>query len=442
MSRHSRCGVEAGAVRGLITNRRGPTTEQRSWFRIDNKRTVRNADGANSTDTEVWIYDEIGMWGVSAQDFARELKDVDTDTITLRLNSPGGEVYDGIAIMNALIGHDAHVTVKVDALAASIASVIAMAGDKVVMGAHSEFMIHDASTIGVGNAADLREVADMLDRVSQNIAEVYSERAGGKAEDWRDLMLAETWFSAEDAVKAGLADEVAPPPKKRDGSDPEDDDEEIDDAARKRILSSFDLSGFRYSGRSAAPAPALAKIQSEPDRLPVPPPATESVDPVLPVAAEDDPESAVKKCPACGATLDEDGECPDCDTFDLASAFSESLASATASMPGYSPGLFHEAVRLFTDAPDPVPAPPILPPAPVPVVDQAFPADLVPVVDPEIAGIDPDVFRAAITMVANDAPAPTTQQGGGASATPADPDDSFVVDPAAFYNSLKEAIFK
>src|SRR5690606_8034659 len=103
--------------------------------------------------------------------------------------------------------HQAHVTVIVDSLAASIASVIAMAGDRVVMAKNATMMIHDGHGLSIGNAADMREMADLLDKVSDNIASVYAERAGGDVAEWRERMRAETWYSADEAVSAGLADE-------------------------------------------------------------------------------------------------------------------------------------------------------------------------------------------------------------------------------------------
>src|SRR5690606_17127720 len=93
---------------------------------------------------------------------------------------------------------------------ASIASVIAMAGDRVVMGRGAQMMIHDALGVTVGNAADHREMAELLDKTSDDIAGFYAEKAGGPLSTWRELMRAETWFSAEEAVEAGLADEVLP----------------------------------------------------------------------------------------------------------------------------------------------------------------------------------------------------------------------------------------
>jgi len=99
----------------------------------------------------------------------------------------------------------------VTGLAASIASVIMMAGDEIIMGRGSEVMIHDAHAVQIGNAADMAKMAEILDRTSDNIATFYAERAGGTPKEWREIMRAEKWYNAQEAVDAGLADKVAPP---------------------------------------------------------------------------------------------------------------------------------------------------------------------------------------------------------------------------------------
>lgn len=175
--------------------------DRRDWYRIENSA----ADTAS-----IHLYNEIGYFGTTADDFKADLAKVTAPRVDLHLNSEGGEVFDGIAIRNALQAHPAHVTVHVDALAASIASVIAMAGDRIVMGRNSMMMIHDASSIEMGNAADMRKMADLLDQCSDNLASAYADRAGGTPESWRAAMQATTWYTAEQAVEAGLADEVAP----------------------------------------------------------------------------------------------------------------------------------------------------------------------------------------------------------------------------------------
>jgi ATP-dependent protease ClpP protease subunit len=167
-------------------------------------------DSTDTSTAQLHIYGAIGgYWGdVAASDIVPALRATVADTINVYINSPGGDVYDGIAIRNALRQHSARIVVTVDGLAASAASFIAVAGDEVIMGSNAELMIHDAWTIAIGNAEDFRLVAGDLDRISQNIATMYADKAGGTADEYRALMKAETWYSADDAVAAGLADRV------------------------------------------------------------------------------------------------------------------------------------------------------------------------------------------------------------------------------------------
>lgn len=159
----------------------------------------------------MFIYDDIGesFWGggVSAQTMSTELAALDVDELNVYINSPGGAAWDGIAIMNAIRRHRAHVTVHIDGLAASAASVIAMAGDKIVMNRGAQMMIHDASGGAYGNAELMDEVGTILHKLSDSIADVYAGRTGTDRATWRTAMTAETWYTAEEAVAAGLADE-------------------------------------------------------------------------------------------------------------------------------------------------------------------------------------------------------------------------------------------
>lgn len=171
----------------------------KTWYKITNLA----ADTA-----EVAIYDEIGMWGVTASDFMAELAGASVKNLTLRINSPGGDVFDGLAILNSIRSHPANVHVIVDGLAASAASFIAMAGDKVEMAPNSMMMIHEASGLCMGTAGDMRDLADLLDKTSANIASIYASRSGRGPEEHRKAMQAETWYSDQEAVDAGLADAV------------------------------------------------------------------------------------------------------------------------------------------------------------------------------------------------------------------------------------------
>lgn len=190
-----------------------PETKPR-WYDIRN---------SGSETTAVYIYDIIGEdpWtgaGVGASAFVTDLARITSPTIELHINSEGGEVFDGLAIYESLKQHSARVVVHIDSLAASAASFIAMAGDEIKMARNARIMIHDAAMGGAwasGNAADMREfsakvleMADLLDDMSLNIADIYSQRAGGSPADWRALMQAETWFDSTSAITAGLADSV------------------------------------------------------------------------------------------------------------------------------------------------------------------------------------------------------------------------------------------
>lgn len=165
-------------------------------------------------EATMYLYDPIdswgGEWGVSAKEFVAALGSLGpVSTIHLHVNSPGGEVWDGVAIMNALREHPARVVAHVDGIAASAASFIAASADEVIMGRNTQMMIHDARAIAVGPASIMRQVADLLDKTSTDIAGVYAAKAGGTAAEWRDSMRAESWFTAEEAVAAGLADSIA-----------------------------------------------------------------------------------------------------------------------------------------------------------------------------------------------------------------------------------------
>lgn len=195
---------------------------------------------------ELLIYDEIGFWGVTAQDVVDQLSQVDTSTgLRVRINSPGGDVFDGLAIYNALADHPARVDVTVDGLAASAASFIAMAGTTVKMNRGTQLMIHDASGFCRGNAQDMGYMVTLLNRISDTIAGIYAARAGGEPDGWRALMRDETWYSAQEAVQARLANDAI----LEDPALPADPDLAAAAAAR------FDLACFHYAGRAQAPRP-------------------------------------------------------------------------------------------------------------------------------------------------------------------------------------------
>ncbi len=162
---------------------------------------------------EICIYDVIdswgGEWGVSAGEVAEALTTLGkVPSISVRLNTPGGDYFEGVNIAHQLARYPGVVTVYVDGLAASAGSVIAMGGDRIVMAQGSQMMIHEASSMAWGTASEMRRTADMLDQTNSDIAAMYAQRTGGDVATWRAAVAAETWYTAAQAVAAGLADEV------------------------------------------------------------------------------------------------------------------------------------------------------------------------------------------------------------------------------------------
>lgn len=226
---------------------RAQAQQSRSWYRISN--------AAASDEAEVMLYDEVGGWlGATADEFINDLRGITAPNILLRVNSPGGSVTEGIAIANALRSHPANVTVQVDGVAASIASVIAMAGDHIRMMPNALLMVHEASGLCVGEAADMIKMAELLDKISDNIAGAYAARAGGTEAEWRQVMKNETWYRGEEAVKAGLADEVVPMPKR--GGEPEEPE----------MRQEFDLAAYGYQGPKQPEAPKPSPPPSAPEQ--------------------------------------------------------------------------------------------------------------------------------------------------------------------------------
>jgi ATP-dependent protease ClpP protease subunit len=217
--------VDLNHVRALAERARAAAEAQRepqhrdrlnrSWFRIENRQAAPSVDGQQQgPTTDIYLYDAIGEWGVSAQDFVNALRDVVTGTITMYVNCEGGEVFDGLAIYEALRRHPANITAFVDGIAASAASFVVCAADRIVMAERARMMIHDAHGAVLGNARDMRAMADLLDALSDTIADIYAERSGKTRDDWRAAMQAAdggpdgTWYDARAAVKAKLADEM------------------------------------------------------------------------------------------------------------------------------------------------------------------------------------------------------------------------------------------
>lgn len=227
----------------IKTTRRIANLQQgrNDWYRIQSKMQIKDELGGGMA-AEIYIYDEIGYFGVTAADFIRDLQAVDDTKIILHLNSPGGDVFDGLAIYNGLRNHKADVTVRIEGIAASAASFIAMSGDKIIAEKASEMMIHDARAMAIGvNAAEMQDLVHLLNKNSDIIANVYADRAGGTQEAWRAAMLAETWYNSDEMLAAGLIDEIA--------------------GTETKVSNTFDLSIFNHPDRASASAPALSGVQ-------------------------------------------------------------------------------------------------------------------------------------------------------------------------------------
>lgn len=168
---------------------------------------------ARGSRGEIWLYEQIGasFWGdgITSKSFQKELTGLGKVTsIDLRINSPGGDVFDGFAIYNMLQQHPASVDVYVDGVAASIASIIAMAGDNIKMAKNSLMMIHNPQGVAIGDANEMDRVKALLQQVKGNLTTTYVDRTGNKAAAVEAWMDDETWFTAEAAVENGFADSV------------------------------------------------------------------------------------------------------------------------------------------------------------------------------------------------------------------------------------------
>lgn len=175
----------------------------------------KSAGDFRAEGSTIWLYDAIASdddeanWfgGVSPRQFMAALAST-TGPVTVRVNSPGGSVFGAQAMVAAMRAHGAPITVQVDSLAASAASVIACEAAKLVMAPGAMLMIHKAWGMAIGNEADMRQTADLLEKIDGQIAETYARRSDGDVDAFLAMMAEETWFTSQEAVDAGLADEV------------------------------------------------------------------------------------------------------------------------------------------------------------------------------------------------------------------------------------------
>ena len=178
----------------------GKSLDKPDWYRIEAK--------DNDDNAEIIIYDVIGWPYNDAFDLVRALGNITAKNITVRINSPGGDVFDGVAIFNALKDHDARVTTKIEGLAASMASIVALAGDEVQAHKNAMYMIHDPWVLAAGNQYDLREIADILGKIGVNMLDIYYDKSNIGKRELKAMMKEETWFTAQEAKDRGLIDTV------------------------------------------------------------------------------------------------------------------------------------------------------------------------------------------------------------------------------------------
>lgn len=168
----------------------------KTWYSVKNL--------ANNK-ADISIHDEIGIWGVAAKDFIDDLNSLgELDKIKLSIHSPGGSVFDGLAIYNSLVKHSAFIHVEIIGLAASAASFIAMAGDHIEMPETAEMMIHNAWTISMGNADDMEDAAKFLRHLDNTIVNVYQARTGIDDNELRQMMAEEKWMNGAEALDLGF----------------------------------------------------------------------------------------------------------------------------------------------------------------------------------------------------------------------------------------------
>lgn len=199
---------------------------------------------AEADGSTISVYDVIGQdpWsgdGITARRIAGALRGIGKNAVTVNVNSPGGDMFEGLAIYNLLREHPAEVTVRVMGLAASAASVIAMAGDKIEMGLGSMLMIHNSWGLVMGNQNDMREAADTFAEFDAAMADIYAARTGQKPEDIAAMMSAETWLRAERAIETGFADATFDAPAYED-----DDGVSGQKKARARLDATLAKSGM------------------------------------------------------------------------------------------------------------------------------------------------------------------------------------------------------
>jgi len=173
----------------------------KNWYNIKAEASSKSAD--------VYIFDEIGTFGLTAQSFIEEIKSYKDTPMSLHINCVGGDVFEGMAIYNVLKKRTARTTVYIEGIAASMGSVIALAGDEVVMAENSLFMIHNAWGGAMGEATEIRKTAALLDKISGEIADIYTKKTNLPYNRVKEMMDEETWLSADEAFNLGFIDSIS-----------------------------------------------------------------------------------------------------------------------------------------------------------------------------------------------------------------------------------------
>lgn len=246
---------------------------------------IQTSDNSSALqDVEISIYDEIGFGGVTAKDFMAEVKKFKGQHIHLRINSVGGSVIEGAAIYNALRRHKGGLTVHVDGLAASMASVIAMAGEEVYIADNAMLMIHNPWSMTMGDADDLRKEADVLDKLKNTLVNAYARKTGMETEDIAAMMDEETWLNATQSVAMGFADQIEDGTQAAACLSPR--------ARFDNFSNSMARKTYKIQAEEAAPAAPLVDIVAEPMNVKPAAVALEETDPVTePVSQEEQIET-------------------------------------------------------------------------------------------------------------------------------------------------------
>lgn len=295
-----------------------PTKRADPWYKL----VAKTQDETDEKTAELVIYQEIGSWGVSACDLIRELKECEADVITLRLNSPGGSAFDGIAIYNALAQHPARIVGYVDGWAASSASVLLMACDEIHVAESAQIMIHRPWSFVMGGADELRHEATILDSINEGLIDIYQSRSGKDRAQIEQWVRDETWFRGQEAVDAGFADSVIPNKKK--AAEPASvADAEFFATIFPRLPADIKQALSARSHARACPV-RLVSVPTVAMTAPDPVPADPAPEPEPQTPADPDPARSdaalaggdMITCPKCDAKMKQDGDgeqtCPKC----------------------------------------------------------------------------------------------------------------------------------